>query len=187
MRPALPGHIHDPTLLDEATRIVEQLIRECVKLGMPVYARYQAPGLIHVETRHGKDVYMVFILYDPFEDRIPVALGKPTDYVTIAAIDPESRTIIDKRLDAIPYALATNPDIMPNYEADAWSIRLRVYPSLKPCGKEWENPPGTLHCSDADPCNAAVVDSHGVAAWLDTCTGEVTDARYWQRRLHLRP
>ncbi len=167
-----------------ATGLVTALLRKAVVLGVPLWFEEKGVGLVRVETRHGSDEYMVFTLINPVGEETPVALGKPWDYVVVGVV--RGGEVVEERLDQVPYALATNPRVMPDYEADAWSWRIREYPAMRECGESRE-PRGKLLCSPSNPCVRAVRDEYGVAAWLDSCTGEFSDARPWQRRLGLRP
>ncbi len=168
--------------IETATEAVLRVVREAVRLGLPIYAERKSVGLLRIESRRDSDDYMVFTLLNPLGDEEPVALGKPWDYVVVAVL--RGCEVVEERVDQLPYALATNPRVMPDYEADTWSLRIREYRLMEPCGEE----DGARRlCSPSNPCVEALVDEYGVVAWRDRCTGEEVDARPWQRRLGLRP
>lgn len=170
--------------LRELTRIAYNVIREACRLGVPLYAEVKTPGVVRVETRHGSDEYVVFVLINPVGDETSLVMGKPWDFVTIARVRLRDGSVemLEYYVDQVPYALATNPRVMPDYEADTWAQRLRLLRNMEPC----EDEPGLL-CSGENPCVRAARDEHGVYMWLDVCAGIREDSRYWQARMGLRP
>ncbi len=170
-------------------RVARRLVVEACRLGVPLYVEVKSPGVLYIETSHGSDEYVVFPLLNPLGEDTSIVMGKPWDYVPIARVRVEDGDVrvLEERVDQVPYALATNPRVMPDYEADTWAQRLRLLPRMEPCGEPPEGFEGVRKCSGENPCVEAVVDDYGVAAWIDRCVGLFTDARPWQARLGLRP
>ena len=173
----------------EVTRLARRLVTEACRLGVPLYVEVRSPGVLLVETSHDSDEYIVFPLINPLGDETSIVMGKPWDYIPIARVSfsDGGLRVLEERVDQVPYALATNPRVMPDYEADTWAQRLRLLPRMEPCGEPPEGFGGVRKCSGENPCVEAVVDEYGVAAWIDRCVGMVNDARPWQARLGLRP
>ncbi len=167
------------------TRIALDILREACRKGVPVYAEYKAPGVVYIETRHGSDDYVVFTLINPLSEKeTALVMGKPWDFVTIARVRLEDGDVmpIHVYVEQVPYALATNPRVMPDYEADTWSQRIRLLPRMRPCSDD-----GRVLCSGENPCVKAVVDEYGVREWIDECIGVREEAAPWQERMGIRP
>ena len=170
----------------QLTRLALSIVREACRKGVPVYAEIKAPGILYVETRRDSDEYVVFTLINPLsEEDTSLAMGKPWDFVTIARVRVNNGNIepIAVYVEQVPYALATNPKVMPDYEADTWSQRLRLLPRMKPCSERDKS----VLCSGENPCVKAIIDEYGVRAWIDECVGIREDVVPWQERMGLRP
>ena len=170
----------------QLTRLALDIVREACRRGVPIYAEVKAPGILYVETRHDSDEYVVFTLINPLDEKeTSLVMGKPWDFVTIARVRVDEGKVepIAVYVEQVPYALATNPRVMPDYEADTWSQRLRLLSQMKPC-REGDR---SVLCSGENPCIKAIVDEYGVRTWIDECVGIREDAAPWQERMGLRP
>ncbi len=161
------------------TEAALSVVRQSGLSGFPVYAKRVSPQHLLVSTERGRQIFNVRPLFDPESLKLEyaaLALGYDYGEIPVARIDDELH-IIESYPWNVPKAIAFDPSIMVQIEADVWTRRLyNLYHVMRVEGEV----EGYQMLADDEGC-IALRDSHtgDVHAWINTIVGKVYIVAGW--------
>ncbi|MEB3845015.1 MAG: hypothetical protein LRS48_04970 [Desulfurococcales archaeon] len=155
------------------------VVRQSGLSGFPVYAKRVSPQHLLVSTERGRQIFNVRPLFDPESlelEYAALALGYDYGEIPVAKIDNELR-VVESYPWNVPRAIAFDPSIMVQIEADVWARRLYNLYHVMEIRGEVE---GYQLLADDEGC-IALRDKHtgDVHAWINTIVGRVYIVAGW--------